>query len=330
MHDSSNDSPATQHERHNQTTIQSVVAATPVDLGAAWLHKGDDPLHPMTVLCKQLDIELVCTDWTKAVYYDGAGLLAEEIATQAAKEDDTLDLIRQAAERRRNVLHDAATRMQHLQQPQDDSAECLDCSLADAVAVELEMHAGVGFAPGTRAQRMFDFHVQSAICDDYAATLSELSCLHWDADNECDGEQDLLPVGGYQQIIHHLAKETAGLTICTRAAVSKVDFSGDTSGRGNGADNCVAALVELQSGRQLRVAEGGAVVVAVPLGVLKQHPWLQPHTLVRRRSSPHAYRWSRPAARPPLAPAGWRCRGQTWRSSLLRNYLSQHKHNLEI
>jgi glycine/D-amino acid oxidase-like deaminating enzyme len=48
-----------------------------VDAGASWVHKGDDPLHPMALLAAHLKLDLVRTDWDSAtnIAFDRNGLV---------------------------------------------------------------------------------------------------------------------------------------------------------------------------------------------------------------------------------------------------------------
>ena len=183
---------ATEELGKPSTPPPAPLQAAMIDLGAAWLHHGDDPQHPMTKLAAKLGVQLVQTDWKAAEHFDRDGLLPEELAEAAAEEDGMVELLARAHARSRPGLR----------QRRRDGEPRADCSLSDAVEAELAAMAAADEPAamellGTVGRRLLDFQLQSNVLDDYAAELSQLSCLHWDADSEFEGgDQDLLPVGG--------------------------------------------------------------------------------------------------------------------------------------
>jgi hypothetical protein len=233
-----------------------------VDAGASWVHKGDDPLHPMALLAAHLKLDLVRTDWDSAtnIAFDRNGLvLGLERADGIAKR-----VLRRATEATRRPLWEERA------QPSGDPRA--DVSLG--VAIDRALAAS---PPLTASDaRLFHWAMEGEICSDYACALGEISAMHWNADEEMAGAADLLVCGGYGQIPQSLlavlregGDEIGGQErtdpLRLGALVSRVHYS-DAGGcrveyrTSGGADGDGGAEV---------VMDARAVLVSVPLGVLQ-------------------------------------------------------------
>lgn len=122
-----------------------------------------------------------------------------------------------------------------------DSEE--DMTLADALA-----KSGVLDDTDLTPEEI-DTYLELELDTEYGASAGELSAW-WGLDEGSEGD-DLLVIGGYQRLAADLAED---LEIRTKAAVSAVDWSGES----------VVTTVSTAE-----TIESDAVVVAVPLGVLK-------------------------------------------------------------
>ena len=95
-----------------------------------------------------------------------------------------------------------------------------------------------------------EFLLNTTLEHEYSGAVGELSVQFFDMDESFSGS-DAVFEQGYQTIVHYLSK---GLSIATRQVVNKIDY------------NQTGVQVWLTDGHTIR---GDAVVVTVPLGVLK-------------------------------------------------------------
>lgn len=101
---------------------------------------------------------------------------------------------------------------------------------------------------------------------DYAGTMDGpdgLSYLHYDSDDESPGEDELFPLG-YEQLFGSGELDASRLDIKLNAHVVSISSSSTTTD----ADGGEAMTVQTADGK---VEAADAVIVTLPLGVLKQH-----------------------------------------------------------
>ncbi|XFA72325.1 FAD-dependent oxidoreductase [Thermosynechococcaceae cyanobacterium Okahandja] len=99
-----------------------------------------------------------------------------------------------------------------------------------------------------------NFYFNTTIEHERAADIHELSHQHFDSDAAFAGE-DLLFPQGYHGIIDHLSQSPEPLTIYRNQAVQRISYGAPPA-------------VTVETGQQ--VYQGRAVIVTVPLGVLKK------------------------------------------------------------
>ena len=238
------------------TANVSLGAEVVVDAGAAWVHNGDDPLHPMTLLAAKFELKLIGTDWESAsnIIFDSTGLISEEVPERA--ESMMNKVLKQATAAARSRL------WKERGQPGGD--ERADISLGAAMEQLLATGTPRGFD-----RRLFEWALDNEICSDYACTVDEISCMHWNADDEMYGDADLLVRGGYGQIPdvlwwqlqQNIRQGDFAIQDPVRlgAHVSSVEYS----------DNNCRVEYRSTATDSVEVVTARAVVMSVPLGVLQ-------------------------------------------------------------
>jgi choline dehydrogenase-like flavoprotein len=178
-------------------TVDKSEAAAPrnavVDLGASWIHKGGgDPNHVITLLATALELRTTPTDWDEMAVFSDAGWVRE--AELDRSEASVAKLVRQSR----------VTRKALLQKRKSGDQVVADCSLGSAIEEAVARR-------GSALTTVEHWALQAEIIDDYAAQLSDLSLLHWDADSEYSGKVDLMVPGGYCSVFEPLAAGAANL-----------------------------------------------------------------------------------------------------------------------
>lgn len=130
----------------------------------------------------------------------------------------------------------------------DQAIEWASSSEEDLTIAAALDRSGVMKDSGLSAEEM-DTYLELEMDTEYGASAGELSAW-WGLDEGSEGD-DLLVIGGYQGLAAELAKE---LTVRLKTPVTAVDWTADT------------VKTTVAGGEQLA---SDAVVVAVPLGILK-------------------------------------------------------------
>lgn len=194
----------------------------PLDMGAAWIHGVTG--NPIMTLAEQFGVKTARSNYDNYQVYDGHGraLSAAEMAE--------LEVVLTAVD---ELIEDA--------QWATDADMPLATPLATAARDE-EL---------TSAQLLqLNYVINSAIEQEYAADVDELSLWEWNQDEEQSGHDVLFP-GGYDQIVNRLA---AGLDIRLNHIVSQVVY-------GNG-----GVTITTNQG----TFHGDRAIITVPLGVLQK------------------------------------------------------------
>ncbi len=171
-------------------------AATPqsavVDLGASWIHKGGgDRSHVITKLATALELRTTPTDWEEMAVFSDTGWVRD--AELDRSEASVAKLLRQSRVTRKS-----------LEKRMSGDHGAADCRLASAIEEAVARRSSAL----TQVER---WTLQAEIIDDYAAQLSDLSLLHWDADSEYSGKVDLMVPGGYCSVFEPLAARAVNL-----------------------------------------------------------------------------------------------------------------------
>ena len=174
----------------NGSAAEVAAASVVVDAGASWIHKGGgDPSHVIAELASSLALRTTPTDWDEMAVFSDRGWLKDKEVERA--ESAVAALVRQSRVARADLLKQRTVAGQ----------ERADCSLGSAIDLATARRGSVM----TNVER---WALQSEITNDYAAELSELSCLHWDADSEYHGKIDLMVPGGYRRVFEPFAFAT--------------------------------------------------------------------------------------------------------------------------
>ncbi|NJN53848.1 MAG: NAD(P)-binding protein [Anaerolineae bacterium] len=193
-----------------------------LDLGASWIHgvRG----NPIMALAQQSDVKTIRTNYDNLQVYDqhGRALSGAEMAE--------LELY--------------LTAVDELIETAQESTET-DRSLANAIAAAAKEEE---LTPHEMGQ--LHYVINSAIEQEYAADVDELSLWEWDQDDEQSGHDVLFP-GGYDQLVNVLA---VGLDIRRDHTASFIAYGED------------GVRVTTNQG----TFHGDRVIVTVPLGVLQK------------------------------------------------------------
>lgn len=174
------------------SSAEGVAANVVVDGGASWIHKGGgDPSHVIARLAATLELRTTPTDWDEMAVFSDHGWLKDKEVERAESAVAAL------------VRHSRTVRADLLKQRTIAGQERADCSLGSAIECATARRGSV-------MSNVERWALQSEITNDYAAELSELSCLHWDADSEYQGKIDLMVPGGYQRVFEPFAAATVG------------------------------------------------------------------------------------------------------------------------
>jgi hypothetical protein len=172
-------------ERTSDSADGSPGAHVVVDAGASWIHKGGgDPSHVIAKLAAAL--EKTPTDWDETRAFNDSGWIKDKDLDRSDRAVAAL------------VKQSRAARPDLLKQRRVAGQERADSSLGSAIEQAVASR-GSALTPVER------WALQSEITNDYAAELSELSCLHWDADSEYNGKIDLMVPGGYCRVFEPFA-----------------------------------------------------------------------------------------------------------------------------
>ena len=196
------------------------VAGTPVDLGASWIHTPRG--NPLTTLMAELNID------TKPLSPD----------TPVSAYDARLDRLLTAAELRRL---DAAY------EEFDDASD----RLSRALGPNASMQDGIdAFAPGPGRALVRTYLGLTVATLDYALSAPDLALASQGLYQESLSGPDLIPVGGYGQLVEALARP--------------IDIR---------RNQAVQAITAEDSGIEVRTTvarfRAGTVIVTLPLGVLQ-------------------------------------------------------------
>lgn len=192
-------------------------ADLPMDLGASWIHgiKG----NPLTALADEAGAKRLATSYDSAIALGPDG---RETDPEPALEET-------------EALVEAAR----------EAMGAADMSLADAITT-----SDGWLAADDGMRRMVRHYVNSTAEQEYGGAWTELSAENFDGGKEFGG-QDMLFPGGFDQIIHYLARD---LEIRTGAVVRTIEPNG------------AGVRVALADGV---VIEADHAVVTLPLGVLQ-------------------------------------------------------------
>jgi monoamine oxidase len=209
----------------------------PLDMGASWIHGVQG--NPVAELASGAGLSTVRVDYESTSRRDVDG-------RELGDADDA------AVEARFDALMAA---VDGLREGRD-----ADASLASAIG---QVRGRV--ASGADQQRWLDHAVNSTIEHEYAASVENLSLLHWDAGRAETAGGDVIFPGGYDQLLVPLA---AGLDVRLSHRVTRVEHgaAGCTVTTERGAFACEKVLVTLPLG----VLKAGAVGFAPALPARKQ------------------------------------------------------------
>ena len=217
-----------------------------VEAGASWIHRGGgDERHVIGQLAAAQELATHPTDWEEMWVFDDSGWLEDSVTEEA--EAAVGALIRKTQEGHAALL----------EQRRGAGQERADTSLGAALDAAL-----LPWQELTPAER---WGLQSEIVDDYAAELSQLSSLHWDADDEYSGT-DLLVPGGYDRVFRSILPDADGLsapptTLRLNAAVSRIERTeSDATVTHSAADGSAPTAT---------TTAADVAIVSLPLGVLK-------------------------------------------------------------
>lgn len=171
--------------------------ATPVELGATWVHGIDG--NPLMELVQQFNLKTRTTDYENHWLYNTKGKLVKD------GDQDELE----------DQLDDVLEELDQLRADMDEGDEA-DLSLEDALEVVLA-HWKLS-AP--QRQRL-NYAIAAEIEHEYAADCRELSCYYWDEGEVFEGDDCYLPEG-YDQLLQRLA---TGLDIRLNCVVQQVAYS---------------------------------------------------------------------------------------------------------
>lgn len=193
-----------------------------LDMGAAWIHGVNG--NPIMTLAEQFGVKTVRSNYGNYQVYDGDG------RAFSRAEMAELEVVLTAVD---EVIEEA------------QSATGEDMPLATPIAAAARDEE-------LSKKQMIQLHyvINSAIEQEYAADVDELSLWEWNQDEEQVGHDVLFP-GGYDQIVNRLA---AGLDIRLNHIVSQVFYG----------DGGVTITTNQDTFR------GDRAIITVPLGVLQK------------------------------------------------------------
>lgn len=202
----------------------------PLDLGASWIHGINK--NPIKQLADQFHIKTSPTNYNASQLYRTNGKpLSDSEDQRLYKRYDTLYSLLMEVKRLRKA--------QHL--PDISWQQAFD-SVVNKMQLDAVALSELYFALNTEVEH------------EYAADLNQLSLFNWDVETSFRGSDNLFP-NGYYQIVEGLVKSSGlGSSILTNQVVQAVDYS-----RISG--------VEITTNQA--VFEASAVIVTLPLGVLK-------------------------------------------------------------
>ncbi|MBX3055973.1 MAG: FAD-dependent oxidoreductase [Anaerolineae bacterium] len=194
----------------------------PLDMGAAWIHGVNG--NPVMALAEQYGVKTTRSNYDNYQVYDGDGRALSR--AEMAELEVVLTAVDEVIE-------------------EGQSATGEDMPLATPIAAAARDEE-------LSKKQMIQLHyvINSAIEQEYAADVDELSLWEWNQDEEQVGHDVLFP-GGYDQIVNRLA---AGLDIRLNHIVSQV-FYGDGG----------VTLTTNQG-----TFHGDRAILTVPLGVLQK------------------------------------------------------------
>jgi monoamine oxidase len=204
-----------------------------IDLGAHWIHGTDG--NPITSACRELGIPTVFVggDSSYTGGWEDILLCKAGRPIPAERKDASINLIDDVHEAmdalRRRILLDGGS---------DMSLQAAAKLVLKDIAADPEMRPDV------------DWHQELVARDDAGAGAANMSLLHWDEGYEVYGPGDSLIAGGSATLIDKLAE---GLRLHTNTPVDRIAFGKDG----------VAVTANGETWN------GDAVIVTVPLGVLK-------------------------------------------------------------
>lgn len=208
----------------------------PLDMGGAWIHGVNG--NPIKALADQLGVVTVHSDYDNIQVYDQHG----RALTDA--EMDELDVYLTAVD-------------ETIEEAQGETET--DKPLAEAISEAAEAEE---LTPQQLHQ--LNYVVNSAIEQEYAADVDELSLWEWDQDDAQSGHDVVFP-GGYDQIVHPLA---AGLDIRLEQIVTGLAYGADgvSVTTNQGAFSADRVIVTVPLG----VLQKGAIAFSPPLPAWKQ------------------------------------------------------------
>ncbi len=202
----------------------------PLDLGASWIHGVNN--NPIKALADQFQIKTTSTNYNASQIYRANGNpLTDSEDRLLYKNYDAIYRLLMSVRRKR--------KLQNL--PDISWQQALD-QVINSKQLNDEALAELFFALNTEVEH------------EYAADLNKLSLFNWDVETSFRGSDHLFP-NGYYQIIDGLVKNSGLVAgILTNQIVQTVDYSRTRS-------------VEVTTNQA--VFEASAVIVTLPLGVLK-------------------------------------------------------------
>eukprot|EP00759_Apiculatamorpha_spiralis_P018716 PhF_6_TR25104/c0_g1_i1/m.34489/K17839/PAO4, PAO3, PAO2; polyamine oxidase len=198
----------------------------PIEIGASWIHGDNTTQNPIAAMAASLHIKVVPTDY-------GSGYVVGRDGVPIP------DSVQEEVER----IYDRIVSDIEVMQDEADN----DMTLEDAINQVLQKK----FASISPLTRHYVFHnFASEIGRDYASDLNHLSMYYFDHDDECKGNQSIIP-DGYDHIVQHVAN---GVNVQLSTVVQRIDYS---------ATMCTVAT---STGQTFSAPK---VIVTVPLGVLQ-------------------------------------------------------------
>jgi monoamine oxidase len=194
----------------------------PLDMGASWIHGVVG--NPIMELAERFGVETAVSEYGNLVVYDRYGRQlsiteVDKLYEYLAEADELIAAAQEETER--------------------------DMSLASLITATAKAD---GLTPEQRHQ--LEYVLNTAIEQEYAADLDELSLWEWNQDEEQVGHDVVFP-GGYDQIIQPLA---AGLDIRLGEVVTAVEY------------NPSGVIIQTNQGN----FHGRQAIITVPLGVLQK------------------------------------------------------------
>ncbi len=211
----------------------------PLDMGAGWIHGLTG--NPITTLARELELDLVVTDYDSLVLYDEAGRRLPQHEAEALDTEFAAVLAELAAERQRRQAAGA---------PDISLAEAFDQAVA---------RRGLD----AQARQRLAFQLNLEVEHEFAADAADLSFYLWDSEHTFPGQDAIFPQG-YSHIARALA---AGLDIRLQHTVSHVAY--DAAGVTVTTDRGVFVAERAVATLPLGVLKQGRVSFAPPLPTAK-------------------------------------------------------------